>query len=152
MMPGILEGLAPLNPALSIAGSLTSIAALGMAIFAIQRAFAHSARMKREHAKNAVILRRTLDGCRATISRILKMADGEQYFRALGALSSTLNDTLARYETCVREEARQSISDMSLLLLDAATNGHAESIRLLESAHAMVEMLLDNIGAPKSGL
>lgn len=152
MTPGVLESLAPLNPALSIAGSLTSIAALGMAIFAIQRALAHATRMKREHAKNAASLRRTLDGCRGTISRILEMTDEVKYFRALDALSSTLTSTLARHELYVQGEARQSISDLSLLLLDAATHGHEESLRLLEGALAMVEMLLENIGAPKSRL
>lgn len=152
VIPGVLESLVSLNPALAIVGSLTSIAALGMAIFAIQRSLAHASRMKKEHAKNTAFLKHTLDGCHKTISRVLKMKDKEQYYRSLGALSLTLTNALTRYEIHVRQDARQAISDMSLLLLDTATHEHAESIKLLENVQAIVEMPLENIITPRSGL
>ncbi|MDD9826545.1 MAG: hypothetical protein OXU86_07245 [Thaumarchaeota archaeon] len=80
------------------------------------------------------------------------MKDKEQYYRSLGALSLTLTNALTRYEIHVRQDARQAISDMSLLLLDTATHEHAESIKLLENVQAIVEMPLENIITPRSGL
>lgn len=137
-----------LGTALAVAGSLAGTRALIMYLRVIRKARKFRAHMEEEQSQNTKSLKGTLRGCRKAIEAARGLEDKEACFRSLGALSITLQGAMSRYEAHIAHDARHSVQLLSLLLLDAATVGHEESIGMLEAASAHIAIMLKGARPP----
>lgn len=145
---GALEAIEPYGAIIAIAGSVSGTVALirSAAIFKKTREF--RAHMERERSRNTESLAGVMRVCRDTIALALAVPGAEEYFRALSAVSLTLQTSLFRYEEHIAHDARFQVPLLLRQLLDASTAEHRHSAKLLRAASRQIEALLESVKSP----
>ena len=135
---------------LMLVGSITSISAFAVALFVLRKSYLILSFLRHEDSRNLKSLKFLLDGCQDTINRICSIRDELTYFRSLGALSQTLSNTMSHYDIYISLNARSSVTEISLMLLDASTYDYDDSVAILRAMPAHIDTLLENINFPPS--
>lgn len=143
-----LEAFEPYGAIIAIAGSASGTLALAKSIAIFKKTREFRTHMENERSRNTESLVGILRACRDTIDQALAVPSAESYFRALAAVSLTLQTSLFRYEGHIAHDARFRVPGLLRQLLDASTVGHRHSTKMLQTASCQVGMLLDNVVTP----
>lgn len=145
---GVFTVLDLIATGLTVAGSIAGPIALYKFFKTWGKTREYRSHVGEEQSQNTKSLKGILRGCRRTMVRVRGIEDEEACFRSLGALATTLEGAISRYEAHIGHDARKSVQMLSLLLLDAATVGRPESVEMLKTASTRIGRLLGGAASP----